>query len=137
MAERIAEGAREWEGVGWDDERERQWQGDWQFVVMADVQLGMLNHRSPPDSGESWEEERAMALQCVREVNRLRPKFVVVCGDLVDAMPETGRRGDRHDEGSAALHEKQVADFKVGCLHSSRVCVRQSRRGQRAEPPHH
>ena len=23
----------------------------------------------------------------VKEINRLRPKFVVVCGDLIDAMP--------------------------------------------------
>ena len=55
-----ATGRRTWTNVEWDSDRERKWQGDWQFVVMADVQLGMLNHRYP-DSGESWEEERGMA----------------------------------------------------------------------------
>jgi 3',5'-cyclic AMP phosphodiesterase CpdA len=98
---------------GLEEERERIWQGDWDFVVMADVQLGLLNHKFP-DSGSSWEEEKELALRCVRECNRLRPKFVVVCGDLVDAMPVTGQKqADGRCEGSGALHDKQVSDFKA------------------------
>lgn len=49
-------------------------QRQWSFVQMCDPQLG-FNH---------YEEDKARFRQAVRQINRLHPDFVVVCGDLVN-----------------------------------------------------
>ena len=102
-------------GVQWDRHTEGEWQGDFNFVVMADIQLG-LQTANFPMSGSTWDDEREMATRCVEEVNRLQPRFVVVCGDFVDAMPYTGREDDRRNkkkEQDPVLHQRQTDDFKA------------------------
>lgn len=39
--------------------------------------------------GDEWEEEVQLTKQAVEAINRLqpRPRFVVLCGDLIHAMP--------------------------------------------------
>ncbi|KAF8567205.1 hypothetical protein P879_07426 [Paragonimus westermani] len=65
------------------------------FVVLADPQLGLLERyvekRPLP---HHWDRELAWVDQAVRLVNLLdpRPKFVIVCGDLVDAQPGSDYR---------------------------------------------
>lgn len=41
--------------------------------------------------GDEWAEEVELTKQAVEAVNRLvpRPRFMVLCGDLVHAMPGT------------------------------------------------
>jgi len=48
------------------------------FIQMADPQLGMVskNHRLEPESGRF--------IRAIAAANRLRPAFVVICGDLVN-----------------------------------------------------
>lgn len=77
------------------------WQGDFSFVVLADTQLGMLN------SDQSWEEESKMMREAIMHINRLKPRFVVVCGDLVNAMPQS-----EHDHITRQRQKEQVRDFK-------------------------
>ena len=60
---------------------EGAWRGSYYFVQLADPQLGML-HRDA-----SWREELAMLALAVEHVNRLRPRFVVVSGDLINGFP--------------------------------------------------
>ena len=60
---------------------EGAWRGSYYFVQLADPQLGML-HRDA-----SWREELAMLALAVDHVNRLRPRFVVVSGDLINGFP--------------------------------------------------
>ena len=78
---------RQYQGLGG-----RTWEGEWTFALMADVQLGMLEGNYPA-SGESWETEKEMAARCVAHINAIqpRPKFVIVCGDLVDQAPPAAR----------------------------------------------
>ena len=52
----------------------------WLFVQLADPQLGMLN--SDQEDG-TWDEEEATLSKAVDHINRLKPKFAIVCGDLV------------------------------------------------------
>ena len=93
----------------------RTWEGEWTFALMADVQLGMLEGNYPA-SGESWETEKEMAARCVAHINAIqpRPKFVIVCGDLVDQAPPAARSTVHQpaagEEGS--LNRRQMADFK-------------------------
>mmetsp|Transcript_2694 Transcript_2694/g.4713 ORF Transcript_2694/g.4713 Transcript_2694/m.4713 type:complete len:339 (+) Transcript_2694:599-1615(+) len=51
------------------------------FVVVADPQIGMIQ------MNESWDEELELCKRAVREINRLKPNFVIVVGDLVNAHP--------------------------------------------------
>jgi 3',5'-cyclic AMP phosphodiesterase CpdA len=72
-------------------EKEGRWTGPFFFVALADPQFGMM---ADP------EQERKNAEAAVAHINRLKPRFVVVLGDLTHAVP--GEKG----------HEGQVAEFK-------------------------
>ena len=94
---------------------ERTWTGEFTFALMADVQLGMLEGNYPA-SGESWEVEMQMAARCVAHVNTMqpRPKFVIICGDLVDAAPPASRSTVEKlpDMEENSLNRQQMRDFK-------------------------
>jgi 3',5'-cyclic AMP phosphodiesterase CpdA len=74
-------------------------------MQLADTQLGM----ETCFTGKSgWQTELELMRVAAAEVNRLRPAFAVVCGDLINEFPpeEAGRTA------SAELREQQTADFK-------------------------
>lgn len=80
--------------LGYSQAEEGQWQGDFVFLQLADCQLGMM------EEDRSWEEELRQLEQAVDYINQSRPRFVIVCGDLVNAEPDKEQ------------HPAQVADFK-------------------------
>ncbi|EOD31672.1 hypothetical protein EMIHUDRAFT_231674 [Emiliania huxleyi CCMP1516] len=90
-----------------DDAAEAGWRGDWGFVCLADTQFGMLRH------DESWGEEKAMLLEAAARVNALSPppRFVCVCGDLVNAWPRRGASGA--DGEPNAVAQAQVDDLQA------------------------
>jgi len=75
------------------------------FMVLADTQLGM---ESAFTGQTGWDKELELMRLAAAEVNRLRPAFAIVCGDLVNEYPteEVGRIADED------LRRRQVADFK-------------------------
>lgn len=42
-----------------------------------------LRHPTP----QKWDDDMALCAEAVRHLNRLKPKFVIVCGDLVHHLP--------------------------------------------------
>lgn len=68
-----------------DSQRERVWQGPYFFLQLADTQYGMFT------GNEGLEQEAVLAQRTVEHINRLRPRFVIVCGDLTNATPEHAR----------------------------------------------
>lgn len=72
-------------------EKEGRWTGPFFFALLADPQFGMMSDA---------ERERRNAEEAVTHLSRLRPRFVVVLGDLTHAIP--GAKG----------YQEQVADFK-------------------------
>lgn len=71
---------------------EHQWMGPFCFIQAADPQLGLMKAWRDGDcdsGGEEWAEEVELTKQAVEAVNQLRPRprFMVLCGDLVHAMP--------------------------------------------------
>ncbi|TWU15640.1 Calcineurin-like phosphoesterase superfamily domain protein [Allorhodopirellula heiligendammensis] len=68
-----------------DPERERTWRGPYFFMQLADTQYGMFT------GNEGFEQEAALAQRTVEHINRLRPRFVIVCGDLTNATPNHPR----------------------------------------------
>ena len=68
-----------------DQQREQTWQQPFFFFQLADTQYGMFT------GNKGFEKEAALAQQAVKHINRLRPRFVIVCGDLTNATPEHAR----------------------------------------------
>ena len=58
-----------------------EWDGQYDFVQLADPQIGMFHM----DHG--CEEELTMLRIAVQHVNRLKPKFLLVSGDITNAWP--------------------------------------------------
>jgi len=84
------------------------------FAQMADTQIGMRETFGNGPKG--WEEEVRLFNDAIDELNRLRPKFAIVCGDLIDQMPSAPNPTKRR---------RQIKDFKTCCERSKvpLVCV--------------
>lgn len=89
---------------GFSQEREGKWTGPFLFIHGADTQLGLKdNWNKIPEENRNWQDEvelTKLAIKCVNEL-RPRPRFFVVCGDMIDAFPGTRN------------YEAQFADFKM------------------------
>lgn len=69
-----------------DRAREGRWQGPFFFVQLADTQFGYAS-----GTADLAYEDR-VARAAVAHINRLRPRFVIITGDLVDGWPGDPRR---------------------------------------------
>ncbi|KAJ3608300.1 hypothetical protein NHX12_025349, partial [Muraenolepis orangiensis] len=74
---------------GLTEDAEREWRGAFCFIQAADPQLGLINDWRDGGRGDVWSEEVQLTRKAVEAVNGLspRPRFMVLCGDLVHAMP--------------------------------------------------
>ncbi|KAK2820841.1 hypothetical protein Q5P01_023800 [Channa striata] len=93
---------------GLTEDAERVWTGPFCFIQAADPQLGLMKAWRDGDcdgGGDEWAEEVELTKQAVEAVNQLtpRPRFMVLCGDLVHAMPDTPFRGGQERDLKAAL----------------------------------
>ncbi|CAN0188187.1 unnamed protein product, partial [Hapterophycus canaliculatus] len=71
--------SREYLGLDW--ESQGHWSEPFFFIKIADPQLGMVNAEEPV-GGAVERLSRAVGI-----VNRLRPKFLLVAGDMTHATP--------------------------------------------------
>ncbi|XP_017462741.1 PREDICTED: serine/threonine-protein phosphatase CPPED1-like, partial [Rhagoletis zephyria] len=81
------------------------WSGPFTFVQGADTQFGLIDFfKNNFTGGGVWSEDLAIFKDAITEWNALNPipKFVTICGDLVNDMPQ-----DPHNNRS-----KQLNDFK-------------------------
>ncbi|QEG39872.1 metallophosphoesterase [Roseimaritima ulvae] len=72
-----------------DLQQEQTWQRPFFFMQLADPQYGMFS------GNKGFEKEAALTQQAVEHINRLRPWFVIVCGDLTNATPKQARYRDQ------------------------------------------
>ncbi|XP_060642329.2 serine/threonine-protein phosphatase CPPED1 isoform X1 [Anolis sagrei] len=87
------------------EDAEREWKTPFYFIQGADPQFGLMKAYAIGDcnsGGDEWEEELKLTQQAVQAINQLnpKPKFLVLCGDLVHGMPGTPWR------------EAQIRDLK-------------------------
>lgn len=73
-------------------DEQKEWNGPFYFIQAADPQLGLMKAWRIGDcdsGGDEWTEEVQLTKQAVQAINKLqpRPRFLVLCGDLVHAMP--------------------------------------------------
>ncbi|CAF1010811.1 unnamed protein product [Rotaria sp. Silwood1] len=79
-----------------DSEKEKQWQGPFFFIQGADCQPGLTylwtdTGRMEPtsDMPMKWDIEIEATRAVIKKINQMKPKpkFFIVCGDIVDAFP--------------------------------------------------
>ncbi|KAM8890590.1 serine/threonine-protein phosphatase CPPED1 isoform 2-T3 [Synchiropus picturatus] len=102
--------ARQRTFVGLTEDVERDWTGPFYFIQAADPQLGLMKAWREGDcdgGGDEWAEEVQLTKQAVEAVNQLRPRprFMVLCGDLVHAMPDTPFREGQEQDLKMALKD--------------------------------
>eukprot|EP00095_Tigriopus_kingsejongensis_P000977 maker-scaffold39_size501901-snap-gene-1.11 protein:Tk00977 transcript:maker-scaffold39_size501901-snap-gene-1.11-mRNA-1 annotation:"purple acid" len=85
-----------------------KWKEPFYFIQAADTQLGLMVNYGDGTIGDqypniTWDQEIELCEQSVTIMNSLRPKpkFFIVCGDLLDAMP------DKWPD----IRQRQQADF--------------------------
>lgn len=86
-------GARDHAFPGLDAQHEGKWRGPFFFAQLADTQFGMF------EKDERWDQETALFTRAVERINQLKPRFVIVCGDLVNQV-------------SGPQHAAQVREFQ-------------------------
>lgn len=74
---------------GFDVANEGEWKGDFFFVQGSDSQFGMIDSYVNRNPNPGWSEEIELCEKAVAAINRMQPspRFFIICGDLVDAMP--------------------------------------------------
>lgn len=89
---------RTYEGL--TKETEGLWQGPFFFIQAADTQFGMIESYLEKRPDPHWDKEIALTEKAVEAVNQMdpKPRFFVVCGDLVDAMPGDHRKKPQEDD---------------------------------------
>ncbi|WP_145169002.1 metallophosphoesterase [Rubripirellula lacrimiformis] len=75
--------------AAFDSPHEQTWQSPFFFMQLADTQYGMFT------GNKGFEQEAALVQRTVQHINRLRPRFVIVCGDLTNATPKQDRYQDQ------------------------------------------
>jgi serine/threonine-protein phosphatase CPPED1 len=63
-------------------------QSPWLFAVLADPQMGMFAH------DQNFAQETANFEFVVANLNRLHPRFVVICGDLVNRTADAAQEAE-------------------------------------------
>lgn len=101
-----------------DDKCEKSWKEPFMFVQAADTQFGMQEKFVEKiKENYVWSKEIEWSTQLVADVNKMTPppKFLVVCGDLMEAWPKT----------EAETRKRQMVDFKrvFSGLEVPLVCV--------------
>ena len=69
------------EYIGFTRTTQGMWSNDFFFVQLTEPQVGRKA------GGADWEPELDRLKQAILSVNRIRPRFVIICGNLTRAMP--------------------------------------------------
>ena len=84
-------------------EQNSEWIKNFTFIHATDPQFGLIAYRTnESDAYSHWEEELSLLHTAIDEWNHLKPSFIVITGDLVNAFPSI----------SPELRRKQLDDLK-------------------------
>ncbi|KAM5153187.1 serine/threonine-protein phosphatase CPPED1 [Mantella aurantiaca] len=89
-------------------DEESEWKGPFYFIQGADPQLGLMKSWAIGEcdfGGDEWDDEIRLTEEAVEAINKLdpKPKFFVLCGDLVHSMPAMEWKPAQEHDLKAAL----------------------------------
>lgn len=98
--------------MGFFSETESKWSGPFCFIQAADTQFGLTAdfEKQPVSTWDIEIEKTKLAIEAANRMNP-KPKFFIVCGDLINAMPADAAN-TVFREGSEKLRDPQINDFK-------------------------
>lgn len=104
--------------VPFGDTEEEKWQGAFTFIQAADTQLGLQERYLEKKPNPGWSKEIAWTRQMVEDINKMepRPRFLVVCGDLVDAYPDASQEKDRKLQETDLKKELKALQVPLVCV---------------------
>ncbi|XP_074821525.1 serine/threonine-protein phosphatase CPPED1 isoform X3 [Natator depressus] len=118
------------------EDDEGQWKAPFYFIQGADPQFGLMKAWAIGDcdnGGDEWGEEIKLTEQAVQAINQLnpKPKFFVLCGDLIHGMPgiKAVFSGHYHRNAGGSYKElEMVVSSAIGCqlgedTHGLRVVI--------------
>ena len=102
---------------------EYQWKGPFYFIQGADPQFGLIKAWAVGNTGsgdDEWGEEIKLTEQAVQAINKLnpKPKFFVLCGDLIHGMPGVKAVFSGHyhrNAGGWYRGLEMVVSLAIGC----------------------
>ena len=108
-------------------EEESAWKAPFFFIQAADTQLGLIENYKKGQGKEgagypdeiTWDKEIALCTQSVEILNAMRPKprFFIICGDLVDAFPhEWPDVRKRQEEDFFKVYSKLDKEIPLVCV---------------------
>ena len=103
---------------GLTEKEEGTWNGPFYFILAADTQFGLIDSwNGVPQDEITWDKEIALTNKAIECINKLKPKpkFVSICGDLVDAAPGT-KQHDLQINDLLLCLEKLNQDIPLLCL---------------------
>jgi 3',5'-cyclic AMP phosphodiesterase CpdA len=77
-----------WAASGCQFEKKAGWKKPFFFIQMADTQFGFF------EKNKSFEKETELFEKAVLHANRLKPAFVVICGDLINRHGQERQRAE-------------------------------------------
>jgi len=95
----VAASQRRFNGLG-ETEGESVWRGSFFFAQLADTQFGAI------EQNLTDAPEIELATKAIETLNKLQPKYAIICGDLVNHVPEMYPKEDPN------IRNLQVANFK-------------------------
>lgn len=102
---------------GFEKEKESSWNGPFYFIQGADTQFGMIETYVEKLENPGWEKEIKLAKECIQVINDMdpKPKFFIICGDLVDAMPGTKYRSEQ-EKAFIKVFKELHPDIPLVCV---------------------
>ncbi|XP_054152567.1 serine/threonine-protein phosphatase CPPED1-like [Oppia nitens] len=104
--------------IGFEKEKNREWRQSYHFIQGADTQFGMIETYLKHKTDGKWDEEIQLTEEAIRQWNSMKPKpkFVVICGDLVDDFPGHEPRRQRQLDDFMHAFEKLNRDIPLVLL---------------------
>lgn len=99
-------------------ETESTWKDNFIFIQAADTQFGLIdNWAGNPVKTRTWNEEMRLTRQAIKHANEMtpRPRFFIVCGDLVDDMPNGEHRAAQEDDFKRIFNDLDF-DIPLVCV---------------------
>lgn len=102
---------------GFEKEKENTWKEPFFFIQGADTQFGMTDAYIENKTIITWDKEMDLAKQSIRAINAMnpKPKFFIVCGDLIHAMPGTEYR-EAQEEDFFKVFKELNPDIPLICV---------------------
>ncbi|XP_075224529.1 serine/threonine-protein phosphatase CPPED1-like isoform X2 [Lycorma delicatula] len=111
--------------VSFNEVVEKQWIGEFYFVQGADTQFGLIDRYLLNLEEPNWDKEIALTEETIRRINKMRPKpnFLVICGDLCDAIPDlTPELRKQQEIAFKSITSKLDRDIPLVCVCGNHDC---------------